>query len=118
MPLIAAIGSAAIRSAFAAVLLAASIPVAQANWFLKITREAGEAGTKTARSGVAVLDRAAAHIKALPPTAKGATLAAHATPEGHWKFVNRNGDVFTAGTPMSSIAWCQRCCRRKLATPS
>ena len=99
MPLIAAIGSAAIRSAFVAVLLAASIPVAQANWFLKIAREAGEAGTKTVRSGVAVLDRAAAHIKALPPTAKGATLAAHATPEGHWKFVNRNGDVFTAGTP-------------------
>ena len=99
MPLIAAIGSAAIRSAFAAVLLAASIPVAQANWFLKIAREAGEAGTKTVRSGVAVLDRAAAHIKALPPTAKGVTLAAHATPEGHWKFVNRNGDVFTAGTP-------------------
>ena len=26
-------------------------------------------------------------------------LAAHATPEGHWKFVNRDGDVFTAGTP-------------------
>ena len=99
MPLIAAIGSAAIRSAFAAVLLAASNPVAQANWFLKITREVGEAGAKTARSGVAVLDRAAAHIMALPPTAKGATLAAHATPEGHWKFVNRNGDVFTAGTP-------------------
>ncbi len=95
----AILGSAALRSAFAAALLAASIPVAQANWFLKIAREAGEAGTKTAKSGVAVLDSAAAHIKALPLTGKGAALAAHATPEGHWKFVNRDGEVFTAGTP-------------------
>ena len=52
-----------------------------------------------ARYGVAGLDRAAAHIKALPTAGKGAVLAAHATPEGHWKFVNREGEVFTAGTP-------------------
>jgi hypothetical protein len=95
----AAIGSAALRSTLAAALLAASIPVAQANWFLKMTRDAGEAGSKTSKFGVAVLDTAAAHIKALPPTAKGAALAAHATPEGHWKFVNRDGELFTAGTP-------------------
>jgi hypothetical protein len=95
----AAIGPAALRSTLAAALLAASIPVAQANWFLKMTRDAGEAGSKTSKFGVAVLDTAAAHIKALPPTAKGAALAAHATPEGHWKFVNRDGELFTAGTP-------------------
>ena len=56
-------------------------------------------GTQAASSGVASLDRAAAHLKALPVTGDGAALAAHATPEGHWKFVNRAGEVFTAGTP-------------------
>ena len=49
--------------------------------------------------GIVDLERAAAHIRTLPAGAKGAVLAAHATPEGHWKFVNRDGDVFTAGTP-------------------
>ena len=38
-------------------------------------------------------------IRTLPAGAKGAVLAAHATPEGHWKFANKDGDVFTAGTP-------------------
>jgi len=99
MQLFVAIGSAALRSALAAVLLATSIPIAQANWFSKTVSEGDEAGTKSPKYGVGGLDRAVAHIKALPPTAKGATLAAHATPEGHWKFVNRQGEVFTAGTP-------------------
>ncbi|MGI9404322.1 MAG: hypothetical protein ACR2OF_07440 [Hyphomicrobium sp.] len=99
MQLFVAVGSAALRSVLVTVLFAASIPAAQANWFSKVARDAGEAGAKSAKYGVAGLDRAAAHIKALPPTAKGATLAAHATPEGHWKFVNRDGEVFTAGTP-------------------
>jgi len=99
MQLLVAIGYAALRSMLAAALLAASIPVAQAYWFSENAREAGEAGTKSSKYGVGGLDRAAAHIKALPPAVKGATLAAHATPEGHWKFVNREGEVFTAGTP-------------------
>jgi len=99
MELALAIGHTLMRGTCAALLLAATAPVAQANWLTKFAREAGEAGSKAARYGVGGLDRAAAHIKALPAAAKGATLAAHATPEGHWKFVNRQGDVFTAGTP-------------------
>jgi hypothetical protein len=99
MQLALAIGHAVLRGTCAALLLAAAAPVAQANWLAKLAREAGEAGGKAARYGVGGLDRAAAHIKALPASAKGAALAAHATPEGHWKFVNREGEVFTAGTP-------------------
>ncbi len=46
------------------------------------------------RSG---LTRAADYVARLPKPVKGAALAAHATPEGHWKFVSREGEVFTAG---------------------
>ena len=99
MQLLLDIGHLALRAACAALLLAAAAPVAQANWYSKLVREAGEAGTKAAKHGVGGLDRAAAHLKALPVPAEGAALAAHLTPEGHWKFANREGEVFTAGTP-------------------
>lgn len=104
MHLVPAIGHTLMRGACAALLLALSVPSAQANWLSKLAREAGEAGEAAgargaAKLGAAGLDRAAAHIKALPSGPKAAVLAAHATPEGHWKFVNRDGEVFTAGTP-------------------
>jgi hypothetical protein len=89
----------------AALLLAAAAPSAHANWLSRLGRigsevgEVGAAGGKAARIGIVELERAAAHIKSLAPTKGGAVLAAHATPEGHWKFVNRDGEVFTAGTP-------------------
>ena len=74
---------------------------AYANVFTHIVREAGEAGGKAASHGFSHLGpvgKAAAHLKILPNAPKGA-LAAHATPEGHWQFVNREGQVYTAGTP-------------------
>ncbi len=92
-------GHAVMRGTCAALLLAAAAPAAQANWLAKLAREAGEAGTRAARFGAGGLERAAAYVEALPATAKGSALAAHATPEGHWKFANRDGEVFTAGTP-------------------
>jgi hypothetical protein len=95
-----------LRAACAALLLAAAVSAAQANWLSRLGRigaevgEVGAAGSKAARIGIVELERAAAHIKSLPAPAKGgAVLAAHATPEGHWKFVNRDGEVFTAATP-------------------
>ncbi len=72
---------------------------AKANWFTKLVQEAGEAGGKAGRLGIDGLDNAASVIRRLPKKTEGLALAAHATPEGHWKFVNRNGDVFTAATP-------------------
>ena len=77
----------------------AALPVS-ANIFTHIVREAGEAGGKAASHGFSHLGpvgKAAAHLKSLVNAPKGA-LAAHATPEGHWQFVNREGQVFTAGT--------------------
>ena len=82
-----------------AVLLAAS--PASANVLTSILREAGEAGGSAAghmASELGALAKAAAHLKGLTHAPKGA-LAAHATPEGHWQFVNREGQTFTAGTP-------------------
>lgn len=85
-----------VRGTCAAVLLASAASAAQANWLTKLAREAGEAGTHAPRLG-AGLERAASHIRALPATGGDRILAAHVTPEGHWKFVNREGEVFTAG---------------------
>lgn len=93
------IGHALMRGTAAALLLASAAPAAQANWLARLAREAGGAGAEATRFGAAGLERAAAFIERLPATAKGPALAAHATPEGHWKFVNREGEVFTAGTP-------------------
>jgi len=71
---------------------------AHASWLGKVMGAAEHAGPRAGRLGSAALDNAAAHIKALPK-ADGAVLAAQATPEGHWRFVNRAGETFTAGTP-------------------
>lgn len=74
---------------------------ARANIFTNILREAGEAGGKAATHGAANLGavgKAASHLKGLGAARRGA-LAGHATPEGHWQFVNREGQVYTAGTP-------------------
>jgi hypothetical protein len=95
------------RRAFATVLkpfvmLAALLllPVAvQANWLSKVAGTAEQAAPRAARSGAAAIDSAAAHVKALPVTSNGAALAAQATQEGHWRFVNKAGETFTAGTP-------------------
>lgn len=88
----------AVLIALGAALAAAA--TAHANWLTKILQEAGEAGGKADLRGMGALERSAAHVKALPPAPKGqAALAAHATPEGHWTFVNKAGETFTAGTP-------------------
>ncbi len=77
---------------------------ARAGWLSRLTRVAGETGGaagvgKVGRLGLGALDNAAAHVAALPKIGKGTALAAHVTPEGHWKFANRDGQVFTAATP-------------------
>jgi len=88
----------AVASIVACAALSGAAP-ASANWLSKIVREAGEAGGKVGKFGLGAVDNAAAHIKLLPSATNGGSLAAHATPEGHWQFVNRAGEVYTAGTP-------------------
>lgn len=72
---------------------------ADANWLTKIIGTAEHAGSKAARHGVGALDNVTAHIKALPHRADSYALAATATPEGHWRFVNKAGETFTAASP-------------------
>jgi hypothetical protein len=52
--------------------------------------------TRPKRAG---LDRAIARLAATPAQSGTVVLAAHAGPEGHWTFVNRSAERFTAGTP-------------------
>lgn len=89
--------------AFALLSAAAAPPQAHAHWLTKLVREAGEAGVdagKTAgKLGLGSVDDAARVVNKLPEGSGGAALAAHATPEGHWQFVNKSGEVYTAGTP-------------------
>ena len=77
------------------------LPVAvQANWLSKVVGAAEHAAPRAARLGTGALENAALHLRSLPPKAEGgAALAAQATQEGHWRFVNRAGETFTAGTP-------------------
>lgn len=83
----------------ASVLLCAFPQRGEANWFTRIAREAGDAGSAGAKFGLHGLDEAARYVAKLPSAGNGLALAAHVTPEGHWKFVNREGAVFTAAGP-------------------
>jgi len=100
MPKLIRRGAVVVAIALAALMMAAPPPAA-ANWLTHILREAGEVGGKGALhapSHLGPIGKAAVHLKGLQGAPKGA-LAAHATPEGHWQFINRDGHVFTAGTP-------------------
>lgn len=90
--------SAVLRAlALAAILF---LPVAAlAGWFDKLTSTAEKAASRMAPSGASMLQNAAQHVKSLPAKGDGIALAAQATQEGHWRFVNRAGETFTAGTP-------------------
>lgn len=78
---------------------------ASANWLTALTKGAGKAAHHI-DPHLGPIGRAAGHLSELPSGAKSAALAAHATPEGHWQFINKEGQAFTAGTPdeMSRVA--------------
>lgn len=71
---------------------------AHANWLTALTKGAGKAATH-AHPELGAIGKAAGHLADLPAGSRAGSLAAHATPEGHWQFANREGQVFTAGTP-------------------
>src|SRR5512145_876718 len=79
--------------ALAAVLL---LPVAiVSGWLEKI------AGTSV-RPGAPIspaLETAVRYVRGLPARGDTVALAAQGTPEGHWRFVNKSGEMFTVGTP-------------------
>jgi hypothetical protein len=83
--------------ALAAILF---LPVAVlAGWFDKVTSTAEKAGSRVVAGGAGTLEKAAHYVKSLPAKMEGVALAAQATQEGHWRFVNKSGEMFTAGTP-------------------
>lgn len=82
-----------------AIIIAGAASVSHAGILSKLLREAGEAGTKASKHGIGALDNAGAALRKLPDADAKTALAVHATPEGHWVFVNKKGDQFTAGTP-------------------
>lgn len=92
--------AAVLRSlALAAILF---LPVAVfAGWLDKLTSTTGKAPSRVVQSisGGDALEKAILYVKALPVRPDGVALAAQATQEGHWRFVNRVGETFTAGTP-------------------
>lgn len=84
-------------------LLHLTAGVAEAGWLSRIGRiadDAGTAGGGAVRHGLPgdeVASAFARHLKSLLADAENtAALAAHATPEGHWRFTNRSGEHFTA----------------------
>jgi hypothetical protein len=80
-------------------LLVSLCATAQAGWLSRLAAGSAEHGAaRVARKG-ATLEHAAAHLKALPDRPDSIALAAQATQEGHWRFVNKAGETFTAGTP-------------------
>jgi hypothetical protein len=79
-------------------LLASLCATAQAGWLTRIAGSAEHGAARTVRKGAAI-DHVTAHLKALPDRPDGIALAAQATQEGHWRFVNKAGETFTAGTP-------------------
>jgi hypothetical protein len=72
-----------------------------ASWLAKVTGAAEDVAPRAAgRVGASTLEAAAQHLRLLPVKADGSVaLAAQATQEGHWRFVNKAGETFTAGTP-------------------
>ncbi len=79
-------------------LLLLSAP-AEADWLARLVGTAREISLPGPRRSSSALDAVAAHIKTLTAKADGAVLAAQATAEGHWRFVNGLGETITAGTP-------------------
>ncbi len=79
--------------ALAAVLI---LPVAiMAGWIEKIAGTAVRSGPSVSAS----LQTAVRHVRALPARGDVVALAAQGTPEGHWRFVNKSGEMYTVGTP-------------------
>jgi hypothetical protein len=72
---------------------------ASAEWLGSLIGTVQQAVRQLPRSDARALAAVAAHIKTLAAKGEATVLAAQATPEGHWRFVNTAGETITAGTP-------------------
>lgn len=73
---------------------------AQANWLTSLTKGTSKVGKAThLHPDLGDLGKAIGHLPKLEPGSGSLALAAHVTPEGHWKFATHEGKVFTVGTP-------------------
>ena len=61
--------------------------------------QSGSPIAKASSASAGTLEQAAAHIASLQSRGDTIPVAAQATQEGHWRFINRAGETFTAGTP-------------------
>ena len=71
---------------------------AGAGWLTRLAKEAGEVGGSGARKGAGQLDEAAANLKRLPKVASAGAVAASVSGEGHWTFITKAGQRFTAAS--------------------
>ena len=78
--------------------LSAGYGSAEASWLTKMTVLAEEGASRAGKLGSGGLERAAHYLRSAKPEGSAA-LAAQATQEGHWIFVNRAGETMTAATP-------------------
>ena len=88
--------SIAVLVAFVLLFGTISSSQSQAGWLTKLAREAGEAGGDASKRGLGQLDEALGQLKRLPPGVGRGAVAATVGAEGHWTFVNRAGQRFTA----------------------
>jgi hypothetical protein len=68
-------------------------------WLGSVGGMAQREASRVPRHASAALEQAARYMMALPVKADTVALAAQGTQEGHWRFVNRVGEMFTVGTP-------------------
>ncbi|MEM9029206.1 MAG: hypothetical protein AAGC70_12635, partial [Pseudomonadota bacterium] len=76
---------------------------ADAGWFSRLVREAGETGGTAARLGAGTLDDAGRYVSKLPKVRGQATLAARRETSGHWTFTNAEGETFTAASQAEMV---------------
>jgi hypothetical protein len=70
-----------------------------ASWLGASRALAQQDGSGLPRHASSELEHAARYVMALPGKPNSVALAAQGTQEGHWRFVNRAGEMFTVGTP-------------------
>jgi hypothetical protein len=86
-----------VRTVAIAAILVLPIAAVLAGWFDRLPFLTGKAGSGPAPQSAGSLENAVRHVRSLPAKADTLPLAAQGTQEGHWRFVNRAGEMFTVG---------------------